>query len=78
MVPEWLMTVVRNNTKVFITSLAALILGLFFFLIPIEILQLAWARGFEVWYFRILGAIASVTLPGVGVHFIIWDSRNSK
>lgn len=78
MIPEWLMTVVRNNTKVFITSSAALILGLFFFLIPIEVLQLTWAKGFEVWYFRILGAIASVTLPGVVVHFIIWDSRNSK
>lgn len=78
MVPERLMTVVRNNTRVFFTSLAALILGLFFFLIPIEILQLAWARGFEVWYFRILGTVASVTLPGVVVHFIIWDSQNSK
>lgn len=54
MIPEWFMTVVRNDTRVFITSLAALILGLFFFfLIPIE-----------VWYFRILGAIASVTPPG--------------
>lgn len=78
MVLERLMTVVRNNTKVFITSLAALILGLFFFLIPIEILQLAWARGFEVWYFRILGAVASVTLPGVVIHFIVWDLQNSK
>nr|DAW74395.1 MAG TPA: hypothetical protein [Caudoviricetes sp.] len=74
--PQWFMTVIRNNTRVFITSLAALILGLFFFLIPIEVLQLTWARGFEVWYFRILGAVASVTLPGVVTHFIIWDSQN--
>lgn len=78
MVPEWLMTVLRNNTKVFITSLALLIVGLFIFLIPIEILQLTWARVFEVWYFRILGAVASVTLPGVVTHFIIWDSQNSR
>jgi len=77
-VPEWLMTVLRNNTKVFITSLALLIVGLFIFLIPIEILQLTWARVFEVWYFRILGAVASVTLPGVVTHFIIWDSQNSR
>nr|DAR84053.1 MAG TPA: hypothetical protein [Caudoviricetes sp.]DAX82038.1 MAG TPA: hypothetical protein [Caudoviricetes sp.] len=76
MMPQWFMTVIRNNTRVFITSLAALILGLFFFLIPIEVLQLTWARGFEVWYFRILGAVASVTLPGVVTHFIIWDSQN--
>ena len=72
------MTVILNNTRVFITSLAALILGLFFFLIPIEILQLTWAKGFEVWYFRVLGAVASVTLPGAVVHFTIWDSQNSK
>lgn len=78
MVPERLMTVVRNNTKVFMTALVALVFGLFFFLIPIEILQLTWAKCFEVWYFRILGAVASVTLPGVVVHFIIWDSQNSK
>ena len=78
MVPERFMTVLRNNTRVFITSLIALIVGLFFFLIPIEVLQLTWARVFEVWYFRILGAVASVTLPGVVVHFIIWDSQNSK
>lgn len=78
MVPEWFMTVIRNNTRVFITSLAALVLGLFFFFIPTEILQLTWAKGFEVWYFRVLGAVASVTLPGVVTHFIIWDSQNSK
>lgn len=76
MVPDWFMTVVRNNTRVFITSLVALIVGLFIILIPIEVLQLTWARVFEVWYFRILGAVASVTLPGVVVHFIIWDSQN--
>lgn len=78
MVPDRFMTVLRNNTRVFITSLVALIVGLFFFLIPIEVLQLTWARVFEVWYFRILGAITSITLPGVVVHFIIWDSQNSK
>lgn len=78
MVPDWFMTVVRNNTRVFITSLALLIGGLFIFLIPIEILQLTWARGFEVWYFRILGSITSATLPGVVTHFIIWDSQNNK
>lgn len=78
MTTERLMTVLRYNTRVFITSLALLIVGLFIFLIPIEILQLTWAKGFEVWYFRILGAIASITLPGVVVHFVIWDSQNSK
>lgn len=78
MVPDRFMTVLRNNTRVFITSLVALIVGLFFFLIPIEVLQLTWARVFEVWYFRILGAITSITLPGVVAHFIIWDSQNSK
>lgn len=78
MVPDRFMTVLRNNTRVFITSLVALIVGLFFFLIPIEVLQLTWARVFEVWYFRILGAITSITLPGVVTHFIIWDSQNSK
>lgn len=76
MIPDRLMTLARNNTRVFITSLALLIVGLFIFLIPIEILQLTWAKGFEVWYFRILGAMASTTLPGVVVHFIIWDSQN--
>ena len=78
MVPDRFMTVLRSNTMVFITSLVALIVGLFFFLIPIEVLQLTWARVFEVWYFRILGAVSSVTLPGVVAHFIIWDSQNSK
>lgn len=78
MVPDRFMAVLRNNTRVFITSLVALIVGLFFFLIPIEVLQLTWARVFEVWYFRILGAITSITLPGVVAHFIIWDSQNSK
>ena len=76
MTTERLMTVLRNNTRVFITSLVALIVGLFFFLIPIEVLQLTWARVFEVWYFRILGAITSITLPGVVIHFIVWDLRN--
>lgn len=78
MVPDWIMTVVRNNTRVFLTAIVALAFGLFFFIIPIEVLQLTWAKGFEVWYVRILGAVASVTLPGVVVHFIIWDSQNSK
>lgn len=78
MTAERLMTVLRYNTRVLITATAALILGLFFFLIPIEVLQLTWAKGFEVWYFRVLGAVASVTLPGAVVHFFIWDSQNSK
>lgn len=78
MVPDRFMTVLRNNTRVFITSLVALIVGLFIILIPIEILQLTAAKGFEVFYFRFFGVLASVTLPGVVTHFIIWDSQNSK
>lgn len=78
MVPEWLMTVARYNTRTFLASVAALVLGVFIILIPIEILQLTAAKGFEVWYFRILGVVASVTLPGVVTHFIIWDLQNSK
>lgn len=78
MMPQWFMTVLRNNTRVFITSLVALIVGLFIILIPIEILQLTAAKGFEVWYFRFFGVLASVTLPGVVAHFIIWDSQNCK
>lgn len=76
MTTERLMTVLRYNTRVFITVIAALVAGLFIFLIPIEVLQLTWAKGFELWYFRVLGAVASVTLPGVGIHFIVWDLRN--
>lgn len=72
------MTVLRYNTRVFITALVALAVGLFVFIIPIEILQLSWAKGFELWYIRLSGAAVSITLPGVVTHFIIWDSQNSK
>lgn len=70
--------VLSGITWCFLASIVALVAGLFIILIPIEILQLTAAKGFEVWYFRILGAVASVTLPGVVTHFIIWDSQNSK
>nr|DAK22164.1 MAG TPA: hypothetical protein [Caudoviricetes sp.] len=70
------MTVLRYNTRVFLTALVALAVGLFVFIIPIEILQLSWAKGFELWYIRLLGAVVSITLPGVVIHFIVWDLRN--
>lgn len=78
MTTERLMTVLRYNTRAFLTALVALAFGLFVFIIPIEILQLSWAKGFELWYIRLLGAVVSITLPGVVVHFFIWDSQNSK
>lgn len=78
MIPDRLNKTLRTLTWMFAVSVVALLTGVFLLLIPIEILQLTWARGFEVWYFRILGAVASVTLPGVVTHFIIWDSQNSK
>lgn len=73
---ERLEKVLSGITWCFLASIVALVVGVFIILIPIEILQLAWVRGFEVWYFRILGAVASVTLPGVVTHFVIWDSQN--
>ncbi len=76
MIPERFYNLLRYTTQCFIASIAALAIGVFIILIPIEILQLTWAKGFEVWYFRIFGVVASVTLPGVVVHFIIWDSQN--
>lgn len=76
MTHERLMTVLRYNTRVFITAVVALAVGLFIFIIPIEILQLTWAKGFELWYIKVLGAAVSVTLPGVIIHFIVWDLRN--
>lgn len=76
MIPERLMTVLRYNTRVFITAVVALAVGLFIFIIPIEILQLTWAKGFELWYIKVLGAAVSITLPGVIIHFIVWDLRN--
>lgn len=76
MTTERLMTVLRYNTRVFLTALVALAVGLFIILIPIEILQLTAAKGFGVFYFRFFGVLASVTLPGVVMHFIIWDSQN--
>lgn len=78
MTTERLMTVLRYNAKVFLTALVALAVGLFVFIIPIEILQLSWAKGFELWYIRLLGAAVSITLPGVVMHFIVWDLQNSK
>lgn len=75
--PEWLSKLMRINTWCFITSIAALALGVFIVLIPIEILQLHWARWFEVLYFRVLGVAASVTLPGTVTHFILWESNNN-
>lgn len=76
MTHERLMTVLRYNTRVFITAVVALAVGLFIFIIPIEILQLTWAKGFELWYIKVLGAGVSITLPGVIIHFIVWDLRN--
>lgn len=76
MTHERLMTVLRYNTRVFITAVVALAVGLFIFIIPIEILQLTWAKGFELWYIKVLGAVVSITLPGVIIHFIVWDLRN--
>nr|DAQ79168.1 MAG TPA: hypothetical protein [Caudoviricetes sp.] len=76
MVPDRFMTVLRYNTMVFITAVVALVVGLFIFIIPIEILQLTWAKGFELWYTKVLGAAVSITLPGVIIHFIVWDSLN--
>lgn len=78
MTTERLMTVLRYNTKVFLTALVALPVGLFVFIIPIEILQISWAKGFELWYIRLLSAAVSITLPGVVIHFIVWDLQNSK
>lgn len=78
MTTERLITVLRYNTRAFLTALVALTFGLFVFVIPIEILQLSWAKGFELWCIRLLGAVVSITLPGVVVHFFIWDSQNSK
>lgn len=77
MTHERLMTVLRYNTRVFITAVTALAVGLFIFIIPIEILQLTWAKGFELWYIKVLGAAVSITLPGVIIHFIVWDLRNN-
>ena len=76
MTHERLMTVLRYNTRVFITAVVALAVGLFILIIPIEILQLTWAKGFELWYIKVLGAAVSITLPGVIIHFIVWDLRN--
>lgn len=76
MTHERLMTVLRYNTRVFITAVVALAVGLFIFIIPIEILQLTWSKGFELWYIKVLGAAVSITLPGVIIHFIVWDLRN--
>lgn len=76
MTHERLMTVLRYNTRVFITAVVALAVGLLIFIIPIEILQLTWAKGFELWYIKVLGAAVSITLPGAIIHFIVWDLRN--
>jgi hypothetical protein len=70
--------VLSGITWCFLASIVALVVGLFIILIPIEILQLTAAKGFEVFYFRFFGVLASVTLPGAVTHFIIWDSQNSK
>lgn len=76
MTTERLMTILRYNTRGFITALLALVVGLFVFIIPIEILQLSWAKGFELWCIEVLGAAVSITLPGVIIQFIVWDLRN--
>ena len=78
MIPDWLNKTMGVITWMFAVSLMALLTGVFLVLIPIEILQLTAAKGFEVFYFRFFGVLASVTLPGVVMHFIIWDSQNSK
>lgn len=68
--------VLSGITRCFLASIVALVAGVFIILIPIEILQLTAAKGFEVSYFRFFGVLASVTLPGVVTRFIIWDSQN--
>ena len=75
---ERLEKVLSGITWCFLASIVALVVGVFIILIPIEILQLTAAKGVEVFYFRFFGVLASVTLPGVVTHFIIWDSQNSK
>lgn len=78
MMSERFYSFLRCVTWAFLVSVAALIIGVFIILIPIEILQLTAAKGFEVGYFRLFGVVASVTLPGVAAHFIMWDLRNDK
>lgn len=76
MIPDWLNKTMGVITWVFGVSILAIVLGVFTLLIPIEALNLEWAKGFEVFYFRLFGVTASMTLPVAVTHFIIWDCRN--
>lgn len=78
MIPDWLNKTLRVLTWTFAVSIMALLTGVFFLLVPIEVLQLTWAKGVEVFYFRLFGVTASMTLPAVVVHFILWDLGKTK
>lgn len=76
MIPDRLNKTLRTLTWMFAVSVVALLTGVFLMLIPIEALNLEWARGFELFYFRLFGVTASMTLPFAVTHFIVWDLRN--
>lgn len=78
MIPDWLNKTLRVLTWTFAVSIMALLTGVFFLLVPIEVLQLTWTKGFELFYFRLFGVTASMTLPTVVVHFILWDLGKIK
>lgn len=78
MIPYRLNKTLRTLTWMFAVSVVALLTGVFLLLVPIEVLQLTWAKGFELFYFRLFGVTASMTLPTVVVHFILWDLGKIK
>lgn len=78
MIPDRLNKTLRVLTWTFAVSIVALLAGIFLLLVPIEVLQLTWAKGFELFYFRLFGVTASITLPAVAVHFILWDLGKIK
>jgi len=78
MIPDKLNKTLHVITWAFFVSVVALLAGIFLLLIPIEVLSLHWAKGFEIFYFRLFGVTASVTLPTVVVHFILWDLGKTK
>lgn len=78
MIPDKLNKTLHVITWTFFVSVVALLAGIFLLLIPIEVLSLHWAKGFEIFYFRVSAVIASVTLPAVVVHFILWDLGKTR
>lgn len=78
MIPDRLNKTLRTLTWMFAVSVVALLTGVFLLLVPIEVLQLTWAKGFELFYFHLFGVTASMTLPTVAVHFILWDLGKIK